>query len=199
MKFTIVLLCTIVCFTHLVNAQKDRAVLIFKDGTQLEGLADLKSSDKIRFRKEKRTEKQFYTFDEVDTLKVYEDFDPIVYVQVRVKDKEEPKVLELANQGKNLVYYRDILQGYMAPAMMPGGGMPMTVGRFYSLTNSYVRRPGEDEATYLGSSSWLSKNFKKAASDYFADCPHLVSKIQNRELKKKHLKEIIAYYNTKCE
>ncbi|AWX45719.1 hypothetical protein HME9304_02746 [Flagellimonas maritima] len=183
----------------MANAQKDRAELILKNGAKLEGYAVLKSLDKIKFRKQKKADKEFYTFDKVDTLKIYDDFEPKLYIQAKVKDEEKPKVLKIVDIGKNLIYYRKISQGYGAPAFMPGGNMPMTVGGFYNVTNSYVRKPDEDEVTYLASTNWLSGNFKNAASEYFADCPNLVAKIKNRELKKKHLKEIITYYNSKCE
>ncbi len=44
----------------------------------------------------------------------------------------------------------------------------------------------------------LYKNFKKAATKYFQDCPALVEKIQSRELKLKHLPEIIEFYKLYC-
>lgn len=201
MKSSVILLFVFAFYSQTSNAQRDRATLLFKNGSKLEGLADLKTSGKIKFRKGKKAQKTFFTFNEVDTLKIYEDRKPKIFVQIAVKDEDEPKVLELVDAGKKTLYYRDVFTSYGAPAMMPGaGGFNMTAGGgFYSVTNSYLRKPEQQEATYLASTNWLSKNFKKAASEFFADCPDLVTKIQNRELKKKHLKEIITYYNSKCE
>jgi len=44
----------------------------------------------------------------------------------------------------------------------------------------------------------FTKNFKKAASAYFKDCPSLVKKIQSRTFKKRDLEKIVSYYNNKC-
>lgn len=183
-----------------INAQKTKAVLIFKDGTQKEGFARLNQWEKIKFRKEEKAKKESYTFEQVDTLKLFEDKSPTIYVQVKIKYEGIHKILELVDQGKNVIYYRDRIQGYYGSSAIPNGSIPSApMGGSYSYTDSYVRKPGENEATYLASTNWLSGNFKKMASQYFEDCPALVAKIQNKEFKKKHLKEILTYYNTQCK
>ena len=80
-----------------------------------------------------------------------------------------------------------------------GGGMHMTMGHSYNISSYYVRKENETEVTHLGSTSWISKNFKKAASNYFKDCPNLVEKLQNKEYKKKDIREIIDFYNEYCK
>lgn len=182
-------------------SQKTKAELIFKDGSLIKGLAEPTNVNNIRFRKERKAKKEFYSFEEVDTLKVYYDFNPTIFVLVTIKDKTAPKVLEMAHSGKNVTYYRDIEEGYSAPRRTPtgGGGFLMTGGGSYNTTYSYLRKTNEKEAVYLGSSYWMTKNFKKGASNFFSDCPELVKKILNRDFRKKDLKEIILFYNTKCD
>tara|TARA_R110000744_G_scaffold361377_3_gene469116 strand:+ start:93 stop:665 length:573 start_codon:yes stop_codon:yes gene_type:complete len=182
-------------------SQKTKAELIFKDGTLMKGLGEPTNVNNIRFRKERKAKKEFYSFEEVDTLKVYYDFNPTIFVIVKIKDKTVPKVLEVAHSGKNVTYFRDIEQGYSAPTRTPtgGGGFFMSGGGAYNTTYSYLRKTDEKEAVYLGSSNWMTKNFKKGASDFFSDCPLLVKKIQNRDFRKKDLKEIILFYNTECD
>ncbi|SDF26864.1 hypothetical protein SAMN05421636_1422 [Pricia antarctica] len=167
----------------------------------MKGYAEPTNVNNIRFRKEKRAKKQFFSFEEVDTLKVYYDFEPTIFVLVKIKDKTVPEVLEMAHTGKNVTYFREVSQGYSAPIMTPtgGGGFLMTGGGAYNTIYSYLRKPNEEEALYLGSSYWLTKNFKKTASDFFSDCPSLVKKITDKEMKKRDLKEIINYYNSVCE
>ena len=179
-------------------AQKFKAELIFKDGRTLIGLGEPAQKNLIRFRKEKKAKKEFFTFEEVDTLKVYYDFDPTIFVYQRIKGRIYPDVLELANVGKNVIFYRDNTQGYMT---FSNGGATNGMGtwRTVNLTHSFVRKPNDDEATHLGSNDWMSKNFKKAASNFFSDCPQLVKKIENRELKKKNLMAIIDFYNNSCD
>lgn len=188
-------------FTQLSFGQRTRADLIFKDGTVLTGFAEPTTVHNIRFRKERKAKKQFFSFDEVDTLKVHYDFDPTIYVAVKIKDRSAPIVLEFVHKGKNVAYFRDNKQGYVAPMSFPnGGGAPgFQGGHSYNITHSYLRKTGSDEAIHLGSSDWMSKNFKKAASNFFSDCPKLVEKLQSREYRKRDLKEVIDFYNSECE
>jgi hypothetical protein len=201
MKIKFIVFTVIVLTIHSVFGQKTRAELIFKDGTMITGLAEPTNVGNIRFRKNRKAKKIFYSFEEVDTLKVYYDFNPTLFVLVKVQDKAKPQVLEMARHGKNVTYFRDVQQGYAPPVNMPmaGGGVMQVGGGFYSLSNSYVRKANSSEAIYLGSSSWLSKNFRKAAMDFFSDCAKLSKKIESREFKKRDLKEIIEYYNGECE
>ncbi len=200
MKSIVILLITIVLCTESTKAQRTKATLIFKNGTQLEGLAKLNHWGKIKFRKEKGDKRKRYTFDEVDTLQLFDGEEPSIYVQVKIKDKNKPKVLELADHGKNVSCYRDVVNsnGNMTMTPVPNGGM-MHTGFWGTITYSYLRKTEEEEAVYLASTNWVALNFRKKASEFFADCPTLVSKIQNRELRRGHLTEIIDYYNTKCE
>ncbi|WP_421804883.1 hypothetical protein [Flagellimonas sp.] len=197
MKSILVVIIAMVLCTSITSAQKTKAVLVLKNGDRLEGFAKLNAWDMIRFRKEKKAKRENYTFDQVDTLKLFEDTEPTIYVKVKIEDKENPKVLELANHGKNVVSYRDVVRGSMMMTPMPNGGM-MTTGYWGSMTYSYLRKTNEEEATYLASSAWVALNFRKRASEFFADCPALVTKIQNRELKRGDLEEIVDYYNTQC-
>lgn len=180
--------------------QKTRAELIFKDGTTLKGFGEPTNVNTIRFKKERKAKKQFFSFEEVDTVKVYHDFEPTIYVLVNIQDKSNSKVLEMARAGKNVVYFRDISQGYTAPMATPiaGGTIMMSGGGFYNTKYSYVRKTNEEKAVFLGSSNWMSKNFKNAASNFFSDCPELVEKIETKKFKKRDLKEIIEFYNTDC-
>ena len=202
MNINYLILITFLMVLNQSFGQKTRAELIFKDGTILKGLAEPTKVNNIRFRKERKAKKIFYSFKEVDTLKVYYDFSPTIFVLVKIKDKTVPKVLEMARTGKNVTYFRDVSQGYAAPMRTPtaGGGFMMTGGGGqYNITYSYLRKSSEKEAVYLGSSNWMTKNFKKGASNFFSDCPKLVLKIKNKEFKKRDLKEIIEFYNSNCD
>ena len=64
----------------------------------------------------------------------------------------------------------------------------------------FLHKQEEEKLILIGSKgNFLYKNFKKAASKYFDDCLNLVEKIKTRELKLKHLPEIIEYYKTECK
>ncbi|WP_431160485.1 hypothetical protein [Flagellimonas beolgyonensis] len=68
--------------------------------------------------------------------------------------KASIKILELVDKGKNVIYYRDRIQGYYGASAIPNGSIPSApMGGSYSYTDSYVRKPGENEATYLASTN----------------------------------------------
>ncbi|MFD2585821.1 hypothetical protein ACFSQJ_02695 [Croceitalea marina] len=181
----------------VTTAQNRPAEVFLKNGTVLKGLGKLTASNQVRFRTSRKSEKQLFSFADVDTLKVFYDNEPTVYVCVKVKDRKETMVLEVSQSGKNVVLYTLESQGYMV-SPMGAGGMPMG-GSFYSISNSYVRKTDEEEAAHLGSNQLFTKNFKKAAANYFNDCPQLVQKITSKELKKRDLGEIIKFYNESCD
>ncbi len=42
------------------------------------------------------------------------------------------------------------------------------------------------------------KSFKKRATEYFSDCPDLITKFENNEFKREDLVQIVNYYNDNC-
>ena len=194
-KITLLLAFSLLFSIHLIG-QKLKAELVFKDGKRLVGLGEPAHKDLIRFRKEKKAKKQFFSFAEVDTIKVYHDFVPTVFVFQRIKGRTYPEVLEVANIGKKVVFYRDDTKGFTSGTNPVGLSLPW---KGTKLTHSFVRKIDENEALHLGSNDWMSKNFKKLASNYFSDCPSLVEKLQNREFKKRDIIAILDFYNNSCE
>jgi hypothetical protein len=180
-----------------VHAQKTKAVLQFKDGTTKTGLGKIVGNN-IKFRNNKNHKAVKYDFSILKSAKIYYQTDITTYVSVRVKERDKPIVLEQVATGKVNLYQKST-QGYNPGFANNGfGGAGFTGGYTYSINNFYVKKKGKAAAFHLGSNQLFTKNFKQAASDFFKDCPELVKKIQNRELKKKHLREIVEYYNNQC-
>ncbi len=200
MKKNIALLILFTGISVSTYAQRTEAIVYFKDGTKQEGLGKLISQNRVKFKKTRREKPVKYQFDILDKVVINEGGDTYEYVSRVVKDIEQPRVLELLEQGGKVSLFRVVNQGYNPNMGMAGGGAgtgfgPMTGTGYYSISNYYVQRSDEDKVTHLGSTHIFSKNFKKAASDYFQDCPALVEKIQNRAFKKRDIKEIVIYYN----
>ncbi|WP_190808398.1 hypothetical protein [Flagellimonas sp. S3867] len=198
MKTTTLILLVLLTCLHSLIAQKTEATILFKNGEVLTGLAKFKGEEKIIFRKTKKSEKQVFELDLVDTLKVHQKERSITYTQVRIKDSEKPKVLEMVSTGEKATLFRKISVGYNPGVPAPGGYGTGAIPTHYSISSSYVRKAGEDEAVYLGNNQLFSKNFKKGATELFQDCPSLIKKIENKEYKKKDIKDIIEFYNNEC-
>lgn len=63
----------------------------------------------------------------------------------------------------------------------------------------WVKRKNEPIATILYMKQILHNNFKKAAIDYFKDCPSLIEKVKSKKFTKKNIKEMVVFYNTECK
>jgi len=162
-------------------SQRTKAILYFKDGTQLTGLGKLKGASKVKFRKSRKDKAKKYHFKDLQKVKIYEGDNITTYEYLKVKGKNKYVVLEEVVLGK-VALYKIVSQGQHVGFGMggfggAGGGMVSGMGMSYTIKNYYVRKKNEREVTHLGSTNLFSKNFKKAASTYFKSCPDLVKKI----------------------
>ncbi len=186
-----------------IHAQRTKAVLYFKDGTQITGLGKLKGANKVKFRKTRKDKAKKYDFKNLEKVKIYEADDINTYVYLKVKDKNHYRVLEEVIVGA-VSLYKIVSHGQHAGVGMggfggAGGGMAIGMGTSFSIKSYYVKRKNDQAVTHLGSTSLFSKSFKKAAGSYFKDCLNLVEKIQNKEFKKRDIREVVEYYNTECK
>ena len=177
----------------------NKTILYFNNGKEVTGFGKIHGENGVRF-KTKDSKAQTYNFNDLKKVKIYEGDDINTYVSMKVKGTEKYKIVKEVVLGR-VCLYKKVNEGYVPGTPMGGGfgGAPMmSPGYSYSISNYYVKKEDETEMTYLGSTSLFSKNFKKAASEYFKDCPSLVAKIQKKELKKKNMVEIVEYYNDNC-
>ncbi|WP_299318243.1 hypothetical protein [uncultured Maribacter sp.] len=199
MKKTI-LLVLICCFvgSSFAIAQNDAATIYFKDGTKLQGLAKLINGDQVKFKNFKGDKAQKYHFDNLEQVVINDKEKPSTYIYLETREGYFNVVRELEIGAVNLYVLEQT--GYSAPMFVGGvnGQMNMAHGNYYDIKNLYVRRGVNGEITHLGSNQLFSKNFKNEASAYFSDCPVLVEKIINKEYKKKHIRDIVNFYNLKC-
>ena len=80
-------------------------------------------------------------------------------------------------------------------------GAPTGMGAPSANTNTsyYILKEGQNMAKYIKGNNIAYGKFKSNALKFFSDCESLVSKIKENEYKRKHLEEIVTYYNEKCE
>lgn len=185
-----------------IVGQNTEAILIFKDGTKVIGLGKLKRGDIIKFRKNKNEKAVKYHFKELEKVTIMEDSRKVIYVYLKVKGSNNYAVLEESIIGK-LSLYKVVTHGNHVPMGVGFGGaggmgMGMGMGASFTIESFYLKRKDEENVTHLGSTSLFSKNFKKAAIEYFIDCEELVVKIEDNEYKKKDIEEIVNFYNRKC-
>lgn len=191
-----------------ILSQNNKATLHFKDGTEISGLAKITTyGDKIKFRKDKNSEKSTYTSEELKSIEIHNKkiqffgkrTKPgyVHYYYKKIKTQGSPLLLEILEEGK-VKLFLDYKQSTSAPMM--GANGTMTGGGTYTINSYYVSKNDDEIVTHLGDRGNLfSKNFKKAASEYFKDCSRLVKKIQDKEFRKRDIIKVVKFYNEDCQ
>ncbi|NOZ46096.1 MAG: hypothetical protein GXO79_04860 [Chlorobi bacterium] len=80
-----------------------------------------------------------------------------------------------------------------APGMYSASTGMVTGGYSYSV-EKYILQKGNGK---LKRTKGLT--FKNDMISYFSDCPELVTKIENKEFRKKDIQSIVMYYNSNCK
>ena len=200
-----IIIAILVLFSVKSFSQNQKATLHFRDDSEITGLGKI-VGEQIKFRKEKGAEKTFYDHTKIKWLIIRENDVDVEYHYKIIEGKGTILLLQILEAG-NVNLYK-ISSTYHNNKMMTsgfggfggfGGGMSFGVGGSFTISSYYVSKKDEDQVIHLGAKGTLfTKNFKKAASEYFKDCASLVEKIQNREYKKQNIVEIVEYYNEKC-
>lgn len=194
--FILTLLITLSSF-----GQDQKAIIYFRNGTELKGLASITDSgSKIRFKKAEKAKKIIYDSQKVDKIVIRENDKDVLYQYKIIKNKKKPLLLEPIKEGK-VTLYKIVNQGYN-PSVYTGNGYGSggwSNGNYYSISSYYVSKDNGNIVIHLGEKGTIfTKNFKKAASEYFNDCSELVEKIQSKEFRKRDIVEIVEYYNGNC-
>lgn len=79
---------------------------------------------------------------------------------------------------------------------VPGAAPIYTPGFMGSHNQVMFLKDGKKPQVFNNAS--IFKSFRKRAIEYFKDCTSLVNKIENKEFVKEDLREIVRFYNTKC-
>lgn len=184
--------------------------LVLKNGDTLRGQIELpmiskdlitfNGTEKVKFRKDRKSDKVKY--DESQVAKViFKNSDTEVayfeYVQLSEKTKGLFKVI---TKGKATLYARSVsvssgnfMQGPSGPGFnSPNAGM--WVYSFNDFNEFYVLRENESIANPLITAR-ISRSFKKRAIEYFADCPALVTKLEEDIYIKDNVREVVQFYN----
>lgn len=181
-------------------AQNKKGIVYLNDGSKLSGLVKITKLNQVKYRLNKESKKQVFKKESVD-LVVFVDkegeLDEYAFRQIERSTNSSVKVMKVITKGK-ITLYRIVTQGnHYHMSGMPG--QPATFGPTYSISNYYVGQEGSKLVKRLTSQGTLfDKNFRKAAMQYFKDCPELVKLIENRTYRKADIEEIVKYYNEKC-
>lgn len=186
------------CFISLsCKSSLAPATLYLKNGNVMEGFALKDPIKMVTFKEDLKGRGTNYYIKDIDAVEYNTSEGVKRYVILPVVDKRLEIVVEEILAGKVSLYLNNQI-GY-SPGMVGGGpGGMMSMGTVHSIDNYYLKRDSDQSLTHLGSNQLFTKNFSAAASEFFEDCPVLVKKIEEKEFKKRDLREIVSFYNSEC-
>lgn len=182
-------------------ASMEPGTLIFKDGTQIDGLVKI-IGNSVKYRASKEEDKIKYDYTQLYRV-FFKDSNrqDFLYEYVKLENYEKPQLLNVIVEGYLMLYSNTqnyYNSGGMGFSMGMGGGMYFGGGGGSS-TSYYIKRPNESFATFfMVYGSIPPQSFKKVVRSYFADCPELVEKVNKKEFRKSDFMSVVEFYNKNC-
>lgn len=188
-------------FAFAFNAfsQNKKCTIFFNDGSSVSGLGKIKVDNFIKFRLNEDAQSINYDPKSINKITINENGLTETYKYKKEKEAFH-KWLKVVIEGKVNLYKNDVSGFYSAPTMTPAGfgtGMGMSMGGT-TIVNFFIEHENDPEVFKITSFGTISKNFKKAGSNFFKDCPVLVEKIDNKTFKKDDIEAVVKFYNENC-
>lgn len=195
-------------FLFLVNfqtySQTQEAIIYFKDGDSIEGLASIKNN-KIKFKISADDKADTWDYENIKKV-TFIGFDIIqTYEYIKLNSFADPKLLELIVEGDVNLYKEEKVQILTNPTItkktaISNHGTNNINGYAYQTEQYrelfYVKRKKDQYPTYINSG--ILSNWKKTTINFFADCDFLVKKIKDNKYGFNQINEIVEFYNDIC-
>jgi hypothetical protein len=131
-------------------------------------------------------------------------YSEIDYVEKKNNLNQETKFkfFKVANRDEYVLVEEEIVgpvslyistSSFNSNPMGPGMGMTQ-----HTIVVHYVKRGHNDEVVLLSSDHFADQSLKTVGPKFFKDCPELVKKIEDRDYKKRHIYDIVRFYNDNC-
>lgn len=175
-----------ICFYGF--SQDQEATIFFKDGDSIQGFAMIKN-EKIKFRISLDEKPDTWDYESVSKVEFY-GFNIIkTYVYMKPNKYEKHRLFELLVNGEISLY----LEGFsILINNSTNNKIPSEVTKEYN----YVKRKTDEYPTCIN--CYPLESWKKKTLAFFKDCPNLIKKIKNNELREIHLVDIVYFYNDYC-
>ncbi len=187
-KIILVFIC--VFTVQMLSAQFDYCEIKLHSGEELKGVGKFRG-DFYKYKLYKKAKGKKISYTDIDYIKVAHSRNNIkTYRYFKIAGKDKGKVFEEIIVGKVCLYV-DVTSGFDGI-----NGMSMMA---MDVVDYYVKRPNDSAVTHITTTgAFSSADFKKVATTFFADCTKLIEKIHNRKFKSRHIKDVVKFYNEKC-
>lgn len=167
-----------------VSAQFHPGKVYFKDNTSKEGLILRRTFGGIKFKTDEDSQEAKYSSDDIDGYDINEHS----FRYVKLGYIEEPILMTQVLDGDITLYVDQVGN----PSLPLNNGFTGTGMGFGGGTSSIYYIKVKNEVLRLGT------RLKKDKVKIFNDCPSLIQKIENKELKRRNIYKIVEYYNQNC-
>lgn len=203
MKKLLLFLCFFISIHAIAQHSWTAGTVYLKNGTVKEGLLRItrvskdfiafNGKQRVKFKATKEAKKEKFDHTQVEKV-VFDnaDAETVEYVYIPVSETKHELFTKIVN-GKADLYARVV--SFTANDCFPG-----TINRTWAMFNGddseefYVWREGEKIASPLITLR-ISRSFRKRAMEYFADCPELVEKLEDRSYRDENIKDVVKTYN----
>ncbi len=205
----------------------EKAIIHFKDGTDIEGIGRLKTiftskEEVIIFKIEEKDKDETWTYKDAKGITIISDEGIKEYEYLKVSKNSFAELYEVVTEG-NVKLYKKIKTYSKNPYKLvvptiavngPGnasGGMKDINNPYYNgVNNNNNNNDDDDDATSLKNASFyvqrenelyptkIKDNYIKSFAEYMKDCDVLVEKVKNHEYNFSELKDLVDYYNANC-
>ena len=185
-----VILCSL---TFVLYSQQDRATIIFKDSTSVDGLAKITKSGEVKFRKKLGAKKVIYDFNDLLSVKIVDNRGLHRYYQINVKDENKPEIVELVIQGKAFLYKITISE--YTPIGNFGANNSITSPSIKVEKNEYFLRLKDENYAYRITLKH-EKDLRNFVLEKFSDCSEIHQKFREEEIIQENILDIVNFYNS---
>lgn len=143
----------------------------------------------VRFKPAGKGKKKKYRQPEIDHIILkYPTADNASYFEYVTVSDEKKELFRVVSTGTVILYHRHVRMSSNS------GGTNGFISATNAVDEYYALRDGETIASPLITGR-ISKSFRKKAMAYFADCPSLVAKFENRTYRKRDVEKAVEVYN----
>ncbi|MEM6684904.1 MAG: hypothetical protein AAF617_03825 [Bacteroidota bacterium] len=202
MKKLLLFLCFFISIHAIGQHKWTEGTIHLKNGIVKEGLLRItriskdyivfNGKQRVKFKANEKAKKEKYDHTQIDKV-VFKNADEetVEYVYIPVSEKKHELFTKIVN-GKADLYARIV--------SFTSRCYPAPVNRAWAPFNGsdseefYVWREGEKTASPLITLR-VSRSFKKRAMEYFADCPAIVEKLEDKSYQEENIEDVVKAYN----
>lgn len=204
---TLVLISTSVFAENPTKAAKaidayEEATIHFHDGTSIRGFGKITVTSFIKFKTTEDGKPDTWTELMLKGITLHRPLYDIDFLYIEVEHRKTTRLLEVIELGEVSIFAEASSTVLPFTVFFNLGGSGPLIDNNLGFSNNYnqevsfdlyVKKENEEAINF----STVFK-FKKVATAFFKNCPQIVDRLNERKYKRRHIIEMVYYYNDYC-